>query len=111
MKKCPFCAEEIQDDAVKCKHCGEFLIDAELKQMKTYSGVEWYYKTPMIILWILLLGPFALPFIFKNPQYNTTSKTIWTVVTIVYTVLSVLLMIVVVIYYFRWLSQIATKGL
>ena len=34
MKKCPFCAEEIQDDAVKCKHCGEFLIDAELKEPK-----------------------------------------------------------------------------
>jgi hypothetical protein len=36
--KCPYCAEEIQAEAKKCKHCGEFLDSALIASRKGPDG-------------------------------------------------------------------------
>lgn len=53
-KACPFCWEEILEEAKKCKHCGEFLEETPKKKKRKMSTLEWIFIIVVTIAFIWL---------------------------------------------------------
>lgn len=85
MKKCPYCSEEIQDDAKKCRHCGEYLDKTNSNEEKTIQEIQpskmnylvWFIVG--ILTLIYLIGLIIIIWIFidrQSKKYTITNRRI-----------------------------------
>ncbi len=89
----------IQDEAIKCKHCHEFLTSPPPQATAQGQSVQpqtpgqpvptvdaklpWYFRKGFLIFMVLSTGPFALPLIWFRPKTSIFLKVNLTIVILV----------------------------
>lgn len=87
--RCPSCGKTIDAQDAFCRHCGR----------RQAAAGQWYHSPrSILILAFTVLGPFAIPLIWRSPRMGTAMKWFLTLVITAVTVLVLYILYVFIAY-------------
>lgn len=73
------------------------IVDSYKVAMTSGRESEFYYRKTYVVTMLLLVGPLALPLLWRSPNFTRTSRWLWTVV-----VVGAVLLFVATPYFLKW---------
>lgn len=58
------------------------IIDAYKVAKSAGQAAEFYYAKPYVVAMLLLVGPLALPLLWRSPNFSSTARWVWTVIVV-----------------------------
>jgi len=75
-KKCPFCAEDIKNEAIKCKHCGSAIEEPKkVKEKSSKKGIPKAWKIIFLIVLVLYIFGYIMSKITDNMPEDSSRST------------------------------------
>lgn len=99
-RQCRFCRRDLHDDFRFCPFCGRRVDRGD------GSKTKWYHSQHGVAFAFILLGPFALPFVWSNPRYSAGKKAVITVITLAVTFLVLYALVALSIHVARQLTDL-----